>query len=240
LSSEGDRNLIERALVRRRGRGMFGGVFMEDMMSPHRWGGLAARYSKNRVALRLVDPITGKGLEFGRDERAESWLKHRFDPTVKAIHVDGGELIRTGKGKQNKCAVHLDIQYKSGARVLEYVTKTPVGPSKRRDLNALAAANGAVAVVRHRDEIRSDMTLIANLRLLRQAMQLQRIARNDQRLVEGIQGIRETTRRDFLAANPGNGNYLDAFLGFKHCEGVLTLDLKGGLYGDDTRISRAA
>ena len=182
-------------------RRMFGGVHMRDKL-PHRWGGLAARYSKNRVAIRLLDPITGNALEFGKDERYESWLLHRFDPAVATIHVDGDSLVRAIDGRTNSCQVHLDIRYASGARVLEYVTKGLVCSSKRRDLSSLAAANGATGVIRQLDEIRADLWLIANLRQLRHTMQLRQSARYDEELERRIREIGRTTRRDFLSGNP--------------------------------------
>lgn len=207
---------------------------------PHRWGGLAARYKKNRVAIRFVDPLTGFAHEFGRDEWAERWLQHRFDPSVLTLRVGDDALDREVEGVIHKSKVHLDITYRSGTRVLELVSKRAVSAGIQRKLNALARANGATGVVCYRDDIREDAVLIANLRQLRQNMQQQGSARHDEALLSSIKGGRHGTRGEFLAANPRVDNYIDAFLGFKHCEGVLTLDLKGGRYGNQTRISLSA
>ena len=209
--------------------------------APHKWGGLKRRYETNSLSeLRFRDPIADTPLAIGLDHVFESWLRYRFDPGVERIQIGDAAVVREITGQAGKAHVHLDIRYASGERVLEFVARAPLSARRRRALVELALANKARGLVRLRSDLRDEARLTDNLRHLRQRMQMHRAAASNVHLREHLQTFDSTTRGEFAAALAAHPDaYIDAFLGFMHCKGVIQIQLSGAPYGDQTRFFHA-
>ena len=209
--------------------------------APHKWGGLKRRYETNSLSeLRFRDPVANVPLAVGLDHVFESWLRYRFDPNVVSIGIGDGAVNREVDGPARAAEVHLDIRYASGERILEFVARRPLPARRSRALDALARANLARGFVRLRSDLRDEARLTSNLRLLRQRMQMHRTAAANEQLQQHLESFDSTTRGAFAAGLAGQPSaYIDAFLGFMHCKGVIHLQLSGAPYGDQTRFFHA-
>jgi hypothetical protein len=68
-------------------------------------------------------------------------------------------------------------------------------------------------------------------------MQMNNLAQADAAIRQRLQEVGTSTRGEFAELAPSYPiAYIDAFLGFMHCKGVIQLQLDGAPYGRDTRF----
>lgn len=213
-----------------------------DPFACHKWGGLNKRYQQfPRGTRRLLDPVTGGAVAFGIDLHYENWIIHRFDQDVAKLDASPIPIEVAAEDESVvKAVAHLDLVRKSGKRELHLVCKSVERQPGKTRLARVAKAMGAELVIRPRAVIRQDLTLITNLRQVRQIMTKwlgYGLELDD--LILGHLGQNKLTTRASLVRCLDHcaPDLVDARLGHLHCMGLLSIQLSKVRYGDQTVIA---
>lgn len=136
-----------------------------------RYGGLAKRYVKNPWGVvRCLDPLSAQALSFPTQLHYENWLLHYARRDVVAIDASPPPLEYLRQGRRRKLHFDLLLRLSTGVREVQLVVREPSARMQARceEARVVAAEFGFIFVPRHRETIRANTILLANLAFLRQ------------------------------------------------------------------------
>lgn len=139
--------------------------------SGYSYGGLNNRYSKRKKRLvRLIDPFTGKPVDFATTLRADNWLLRNFCPGAWKCEVEPKhfKLIRRGAIVAPYCDLWTMFSDKVQIADLVIDVMTPQLRQTWEELQTTCHFFGVVPHLRMRAQVRENLTLLANLDTMRQ------------------------------------------------------------------------
>lgn len=209
-----------------------------------RYGGLNTRYKTHRGGLvRMLNPFTGKPLEFGTTLQADNWLLRAFCPgAVECLdRVSGFNILERGKVKPS--VIHTLTTFKDRIRIADLVVteRTTKVESRWEVLQKAGSVYRFTPCLRTREEIRANSVLLENLDTMRQHL----VQHGGYFLItvhDVLHSLHQgaSTRLDLakdLAHRPHSAEVIDTVLFSLYRQDKITINIAEVPYGIDTKIT---